>query len=214
MQSRLHRAQRAAKSRRNLVQCRPRKETEFHDQAMLFRQARHRSANPSGHLRTPPRSDRASAQCIATWPRASDAESLTAFWCRRPFKNRCRRMPYSQVENRQRPSKRAKDRHASTSVSCTRSSAQWLSFPRASAQRHRGAACCPASRSKAIASPALARSINSCSSSSCAFTVPVIPLLPTKGSRVRTFSCKLLLPPHCLRGAGAPQDRTMPFHKP
>ena len=46
MQSRLHRTQRAAKSRRNLFQRRPRKETEFHDQAMLFRQARHRSANP------------------------------------------------------------------------------------------------------------------------------------------------------------------------
>ena len=54
MQSRLHRAQRAAKRRRNLFQCRAREETEFHDQAMLFRQARYRSANPLGifrHLR-------------------------------------------------------------------------------------------------------------------------------------------------------------------
>jgi len=46
MQSRLHRAEWAAKRRRNLIQRRTREETEFHDQAMLFRQARHRSANP------------------------------------------------------------------------------------------------------------------------------------------------------------------------
>ena len=45
MQSRLNRAKRAAKSRRNLLQRRPREETEFHDQSMLFRQGRHRSAN-------------------------------------------------------------------------------------------------------------------------------------------------------------------------
>ena len=46
MQARLHRAQRAAKDRCNLVQRRTREEAEFHDEAMLFRQARHRSADP------------------------------------------------------------------------------------------------------------------------------------------------------------------------
>ena len=46
MQSRLYRTQRATEGRRNLIQRRPREETEFDDQAMLFRQARYRSANP------------------------------------------------------------------------------------------------------------------------------------------------------------------------
>ena len=46
MQSRLHRPQGAVQGRRNLVQRGPREETELHDQAMRFRQARHRSANP------------------------------------------------------------------------------------------------------------------------------------------------------------------------
>ncbi len=50
------------------------------------------------------------------------------------------------------------------------------------AQRHRRAACSEASFSKAIASPAWARPINSRSSSGCAFTVSVIPVLATKGS--------------------------------
>lgn len=48
MQSRLHRAQGAVNSRRNLVQRRTREETEFDHQAMLFRQARHGPANPLG----------------------------------------------------------------------------------------------------------------------------------------------------------------------
>jgi len=46
------------------------------------------------------------------------------------------------------------------------------------------------SRSKAIASPAWARSINSLSSYAGVFTVPMIPLLPPKGSLARTFSCE------------------------
>ncbi len=189
MQSRLDRAQRAAKSRRNLVQRRTREETESTTKRC-----------PSGKLATARRTRMASSDASAersgvvavhgTWPSASGAEDLATFWCRRPFKNRCRRMPYSQVENWQRPSKRAKDRHASTRVSCARSSAQWPSLPRASAQRHRRAACCSASRSKAIASPAWARSINSRSSSSGVFTVPVIPLLPPKGSLARKFLCE------------------------
>ncbi len=147
-----------------------------------------------GHLRTSPRNDRACTLLHGVWSRASDAESLAAFCCRRPFKNRWRRMPCSQLENPPRPSKRAKDCHASTSVSCTRSSAQWLSLQRASAQRHMRAAYCSANCSNAVASPAWARSINSRWSSSGVFTIPVIPLFRPKGSLARAFSCEFLLP--------------------
>ena len=65
MQSRLYRAQRAAQGRRNLFQRRPREETEFHDQAMFFRQARHRPANPLGIFGYLRGVDRATAPCIA-----------------------------------------------------------------------------------------------------------------------------------------------------
>ena len=51
MQPRLHRAQRAANGRGNLFQPRTREETKLDDQAMLFRQARHRLADSSGIFR-------------------------------------------------------------------------------------------------------------------------------------------------------------------
>ena len=93
MQSRLYRAQRTAEGRRNLFQRRPREETEFHDQAMFFRQARHRPANPLGifgYLRGVigrPRGASLLAKGVGC------VESLAAFRRRRPFRNRCRRMP-------------------------------------------------------------------------------------------------------------------------
>lgn len=108
-----------------------------------------------------------------------------------------------RAEKRVPSSKRAKDRHASTRVSCERSSAQWPFLPRASAQRHRRAACCSASCSKAIASPARARSINSRSSSSDMFILLVIPLLPPKGSLARTISCESPADPCPNRGLAA-----------
>ena len=48
MQSRLHRSQRAAEGRCNLVQRGAREESQLDHQAMLFGQIRHGSANRSG----------------------------------------------------------------------------------------------------------------------------------------------------------------------
>ena len=81
-------------------------------------------AEPAGHLPNVSAERSGKHAVHGSWARTSAAESRTAFWFRLPFKYRCRRMPYNQVENRQRPSNRRKDRHASTSVSCARSSAQ------------------------------------------------------------------------------------------
>jgi len=48
MQPRFHGPQRAVKGGRNLAQRRPRKESQLDDQAMLFRQARHRTVDSLG----------------------------------------------------------------------------------------------------------------------------------------------------------------------
>ena len=185
MKPRLHRAQRAIENRRDLVQRRSREKTEFHHEAMLFRQACHR-----GRIRkesSDASAERSGASAThGTWSRASGAESPAQPRRRLPFRKRCRRMPYSQVENRQRPSKRSNDRHASRSVSCAnpRPSGRRCRGP---AQRHRPAACNSASRWKAFASPARARSISSRWSFSAVFNVPMIPPLPPKGSLEHIF---------------------------
>jgi len=166
VQSRLYRAERTIEGRGNLVQRRTREESGVPPPADALPARWPPLREPAGRLPTLRRNDLVNAQEHGSWARASDAESRTAFCCRRPFRSgaeECRRARWRTGSGHRNAASIARLRRASL-----------VQDPRPSdrpcrvrnAQRHsRRRAVRPVAR-KAVASPAWARPINSRSSSS------------------------------------------------